>query len=92
MNWSAPKRFWTDVHVREVDGGFAVLLDERSVKTPAKAALVLPHEGLAQGVAREWAAVEEVIDPHTMRLTRAANAAIDKVSLQRAEVADMLAA
>jgi len=86
------KRFWTDVSVEDDDGGYAVALDGRRIKTPAKAALTLPSRPMAEAVAEEWAAQEDEIDPRTMPFTRSANAAIDKVRSQHAEVADMLAA
>jgi chaperone required for assembly of F1-ATPase len=62
------------------------------VRTPAKARLLLPSRALAEAIASEWAAQEKEIAPHRMPLTRAANAAIDKVRTQRAEVVAMLAA
>lgn len=89
--WKA-RRFWKQAIVEEVDQGWTVRLDGRPVKTPAKAALVVPTATLAQFIAVEWDAQGEVIDPRTMPFTRSANAAIDKVAPQRAEVADMLAA
>jgi chaperone required for assembly of F1-ATPase len=90
-NWVA-KRFWTDVNVIEIDGGFAVHLDARPVKTPAKAALVVPTRSMADAVAGEWRLVVEKIDPNVMPVTRSANASIDKVATQFGEVATMLAA
>jgi len=89
--WAA-KRFWTEVDVVPVEGGFAVQLDGRSVKTPAKSALIVPTQTLGEAVAEEWRAVETGIDPEVMPFTRSANAAIDKVSVQFDEVANMLAA
>lgn len=86
-----PRVFWKEAGVVPAEGGFAVQLDGRPVKTPAKRALVLPTEGLAQAVATEWAAQEKFVDPRGMPFTRTANAAIDKVADQHAEVADMLA-
>lgn len=86
-----PKRFWTSSTVIEADGGHTVELDGRRVKTPAKAALVLPTRAMAEAVAAEWDAQEKVVDPATMPFTRSANAAIDKVRQQHGEVADMLA-
>ena len=74
------------------DGGFAVLLDGRSIKTPAKRNLILPTRAMAQAVALEWDAQEGEINPETMPVTKTANAALDKVSIQHGEVADMLAA
>jgi len=90
-NWVA-KRFWTDVNVIEAEGGFAVHLDARPVKTPAKAALVVPTRSMADAVADEWRLVVEKIDPNVMPVTRSANASIDKVATQFNEVAAMLAA
>ena len=81
------KRFWTDVSVAEAEGGFAVVLDGRGVKTPAKSALVVPTRAFADIVAEEWRAQAETIDPTIMPATRAANAAIDKVRRQMDEVA-----
>ncbi|WP_151720596.1 ATP12 family chaperone protein [Gemmobacter serpentinus] len=86
-----PKRFWKEATVAAVEGGFAVLLDGRAVKTPAKTALILPTEGLAQLVAAEWDAQEEKVLPETMPATRTANSAIDKVQVHFSEVAEMLA-
>ncbi|SMP18989.1 ATP12 family chaperone protein [Shimia sagamensis] len=91
MSGWAKKRFWKDTTYEATEGGFKVLLDGRGVKTPAKAPLVVPTEALAQAVVAEWDAQEGEIDPTGMPVTRSVNAAIDKVSIQRAEVADMLA-
>ncbi len=86
------KRFWKRVAAVPDDAGFAVELDGRRVKTPAKAALIVPTQGMAEAIAAEWDAQQEVVNPLTMPFTRSANAAIDKVTPQHAEVADMLAA
>jgi chaperone required for assembly of F1-ATPase len=92
MSQWKPKRFWKAAQVAPVDGGFAVLLDARPVKTPAKASLILPTEGLAALVASEWEAQQGLVDPETMPATRMANSAIDKVIPQYDEVAGLLAA
>ena len=86
----AAKRFWKDTTVCEVENGFTVLLDGRNVRTPAKALLVVPTVQMAEEVRLEWDAQEGEIDPSVMPYTRGANAAIDKVSVQHSEVADML--
>lgn len=88
--WKA-KRFWEAAEVADAPEGFAVHLDGRAVKTPAKAPLIVPTRAMAQAIAEEWDAQEEHIDPNSMPVTRAANAAIDKVSHQHAEVAQMIA-
>lgn len=86
------KRFWERAEVVEEDAGFAVHLDGRPVKTPAKSLLVVPTQALADRIAGEWNAVDGQINPTTMPFTRSSNAAVDKVRQQHAEVADMLAA
>ncbi|WP_298919215.1 ATP12 family protein [uncultured Roseobacter sp.] len=88
--WKA-KRFWTSAEAVEGEGGYAITLDTKPVKTPAKKALVVPTRRLAAAIAAEWDAQQEYVDPTTMPFTRTANAALDKVALQHAEVADMLA-
>ena len=88
--WKA-RRFWKAVETVPVDGGWEVRLDDRPVRTPAKAALVLPTRSLAAAVGEEWDAVGEAIDPGAMPVTRAANSAIDKAAPQRAALIDELA-
>lgn len=86
-----PRVFWQEVTVAPVEGGHAVLLDGRPVRTPNRAALTLPSRPLADVVAAEWAAQEEVIRPAAMPATRLANSAIEKVRPVRAEVVALLA-
>lgn len=85
-------RFWKTTSVIQEENGFSIALDGRVVKTPAKALLLLPTRAMADAVASEWDAQGNKIDPANMPTTRSANAAIDKVAHQHAEVADMLAA
>lgn len=89
--WKA-KRFWKAADVVPAGAGFAVELDGRGIKTPAKTPLILPTQAMAQAVAVEWDAQEEQINPETMPVTKTANAALDKVTLQHGEVAELLAA
>ncbi|MFM2356777.1 MAG: hypothetical protein RLZZ528_2513 [Pseudomonadota bacterium] len=86
------KRFWTTARVEDADGGFAVALDTRRIRTPAKQALILPTRAMALAVAAEWDAQQGKVDPATMPVTRAANAALDKVATQFDEVAGLVAA
>lgn len=83
--WAA-KRFWKETTVTERPEGFGVALDGRAVKTPAKAALTVPTRAYAEAIAAEWDAQDGAIQPHTMPVTRSANAAIDKVARQHSEV------
>ncbi|QYX56735.1 ATPase [Roseovarius sp. SCSIO 43702] len=89
--WKA-RRFWDAATVEKADQGHTVHLDGRPVRTPAKRPLVVPTEALAREIAAEWDAQEGVIDPRAMPFTQSANAAIDKVAVQKDEVADMIAA
>jgi chaperone required for assembly of F1-ATPase len=90
-HWAA-RRFWATARAVAVPGGHGVLLDERRLRTPGKAPLLLPTAAMAAAVAAEWAAQGERIAPGTMPVTRAANSAQDRVAPQRAEVAALVAA
>lgn len=81
MSW-APKRFWTAATAQPEGGGFAVHLDGRPVRTPAKTPLLLPTESLARLIASEWDAQQGEVRPETMPATRMANSALDKVAPQ----------
>lgn len=91
MRTPLPKRFYKDVSVGQGEGGHLVLLDGRTVRTPGKAALVLPTEAAARLVADEFAAQGETIDPVSMPVLRLANAAIDGVTAEvDAVIADIV--
>ena len=78
----ALKRFWTTAEVAPTEAGFAVTLDGRRVKTPAKRDLAVPTQAIARAIAAEWQAQEERVDPLSMPCTRTANSALDKVAVQ----------
>jgi chaperone required for assembly of F1-ATPase len=84
------KRFWDAAAAVEVDGGYTVHLDGRSIKTPGKAALIVPTRVMAEAMALEWDAQDKVINPNTMPVTKSAISAVDKVAVQFDDVADML--
>jgi chaperone required for assembly of F1-ATPase len=63
--------------------GHVVLLDGRSLRTPAKAIFAVPTAALAALIAEEWEAQIEVIAPSSMPLTRLVNVAIDRMPLSR---------
>ncbi len=86
------KRFWHEVRIEPAEGGHALRLDHRPVNTPAGAPCVLPTRPLAEAVAEEWRAQGDEVNPREMRLTRAANAAIDRVMPDPAAVAGEIAA
>jgi chaperone required for assembly of F1-ATPase len=74
------KRFYKRAESRAVEGGWEIALDGRTVRTPARAKLILPTEAMAQTIAAEWFAQGDDLDPLTMPATGFANAAIDQVA------------
>jgi chaperone required for assembly of F1-ATPase len=80
MKTHLPKRFYEVASVSPVDGGYAVHLDGKPVRTPGKALLALPTERAATLVAEEFSAQGETIDPVTMPVMRLVNTAIDGVA------------
>jgi chaperone required for assembly of F1-ATPase len=85
------KRFWKDVSVEQDCGDWSITLDGRPVRTPARAGLVVPNKALAEAIAEEWRSVDGDIDPRAMPLTGLANAAIDRVAVDKQAFAQGLA-
>ncbi|WP_114227105.1 MULTISPECIES: ATP12 family chaperone protein [Sphingomonas] len=77
------KRFWKDVAVTDGADGFGITLDGRPLRTPARASLLVPTQGLADAIADEWRDSPDEVDPRAMPLTGLANAAIDRIAPQR---------
>ena len=86
-----PRRFYREVTVASVEGGFAILLDARRLKTPRAALMRLPTATLAEQVAEEWANQGEILELATMHATRLANTAIETIGATREGVADQIA-
>ena len=84
------KRFYKQAAAAPAEGGFAVQLDGRPVRTPAKVFLVVPHEALAVAIAEEWQGQGEEVDPRAMALNALACTAIDIVAPQRARIVEDL--
>ena len=80
------KRFYETATVEPQGGGFAVLLDGKGVRTPARRPLRGPSAWFAEALAAEWASQGASIDPASMPLTRLVNTAIDGVAQRMAEV------
>ncbi len=85
------KRFYEAVTIEEGEGGFAVLLDGRRMKTPARRGFCVPDRAAAQAAAAEWEAQGEFIDPATMPMTRLLNTIIDGIADDPAPVRDDVA-
>jgi chaperone required for assembly of F1-ATPase len=73
------KRFYKEAQAVAQADGWAICLDDRPVRTPARAPLAVPRWALAEEMAAEWAAQGETIDPAAMPMTGLANATIDRV-------------
>jgi chaperone required for assembly of F1-ATPase len=69
------------------ESAYAVHLDGKPVRTPARRLLAVPAAELAGALAEEWAAQGEHIEPAKMPRTRLANTIIDGVAAARGQVA-----
>ncbi|QJB70434.1 ATP12 family chaperone protein [Parasphingorhabdus halotolerans] len=85
------KRFYNKVQIASEVKGFAIQLDGRPVKTPARNLLILPTKALAGAIAAEWEAQGEDIDPATMPLTALAQGALDQVVRERERIVSRIA-
>ena len=83
-----PKRFYRQASYRAEEGGYAIFLDARPLRTPARQPIAVPTRELAAALAAEWEAQATHIDPKTMPLTRIVNSGIDGVTTRREEVAE----
>jgi chaperone required for assembly of F1-ATPase len=81
------QRFYDAAATKPEAGGYAVLLDGKVVRTPARQPLILPNQALADALAAEWQDQRTVIDPARMPLTRLANSIIDGVAASASAVA-----
>jgi chaperone required for assembly of F1-ATPase len=80
------KRFYKAVTSAAENDRFAIQLDGRPVKTPARNPLHLPTSALADAIVAEWEAQGEDIDPVTMPLTALAQGALDQVANERERI------
>ncbi|PCJ99383.1 MAG: ATP12 chaperone family protein [Zetaproteobacteria bacterium] len=77
------KRFYKLVSIEKVQDGYYILLDDRPVKTKAKAFLCAPNKNIALRLMQEWDAQTEDIIPDSMPFTQILNTQIDRVSAER---------
>jgi chaperone required for assembly of F1-ATPase len=85
------KRFYARAGVVEMPDGFSVVLDDKPIRTPSGRAVAAPSLPIAEGIAAEWQAQQEFIDPMTMPLTRLANSVVNAVVDQVDAVAEDIA-
>lgn len=86
------KRFYKQAACVTTDKGFAIELDGRPIKTPARNLMDMPTIALAEAIVEEWAAQGEDIDPVTMPLTALAQGALDQVAHERDRIVGRIAA
>lgn len=83
-----PKRLYRDVSVERLAAGkWQVRLDGKPAVTPAGNVLQLPGGDLAEAIAQEWRSQSAEMHPETMRLTRLANTATDRIKPDRRRAA-----
>jgi chaperone required for assembly of F1-ATPase len=79
MRTARRKRFYAKAGTVETPDGFAITLDDKRIRTPSGRQVVAPIRAIADAVAAEWDAQQELIDPLTMPMTRFANSVVDAV-------------
>lgn len=86
------RRFYTDVTLAQLPGGWQVMLDTRGVRTVGGAPQLLPTRPLAEALAAEWRHQGDKIDPASLPLRDMADYAIDIVSADPESTAEGLLA
>ncbi len=86
-----PRRFYSSVSVAQVNGGFAITLDTRTLRGPKGGQVILPTRALADQVAQEWAEQGETLLLAGMHATRLANTAIESIPQAREATAQSIA-
>jgi chaperone required for assembly of F1-ATPase len=87
------KRFYKDVTVSAEDNApnVYILLDGKTVKTPAKHDFTCGSLALAELAAQEWRDQSDTIDPNSMPITQLISTSIDRVSFERISIeADLI--
>ena len=80
------KRFYRESAAVAATQGFSIHLDGKPMQTPAKNALTVPSQALAEAIAAEWQSQGDAINPAALPLTRLVSTAIDRVIPRRQEV------
>ena len=80
------KKFYSNVSVKQEGPGFTVCLDGKSLKTPAKALVLVPGRELAEALAAEWRGQGDEIDLDTLEISRIVHTALDHVGQHREKI------
>lgn len=86
------RRIYRRVAVAPADGAFEIRLDDRPLRSPAKAPMPIPTAALAEAIAAEWDDQVEVVRPDTMPLTQLVSTAVDRTGPERPAVVAAIAA
>ena len=84
------KRFYKNVGIGQVDGGYTITLDDKPLNTPAGAPFIVPGATLAEAIAGEWAIQGDSVDPITMPITQFSSTALDRVQPSRSDIIEGL--
>jgi chaperone required for assembly of F1-ATPase len=84
------KRFYKLATAEARDGGFAILLDGKAIKTPGARPLAVPSPRLAEAIAEEWHSQGEQVLPSSMPMTQLASTALDRVGPERVHITQQL--
>ena len=83
-------RFYKEASIEAAEGGWAVTLDGRQMKTPELKTFLVPNKALAEHVAAEWDGQGDTVQIPTLHLTRLVNVALDRAGTQREGMVDEL--
>ena len=86
------RRFYKKVEKVKDNDGWTILLDGKSIKTPARQTLFLPTIALAENIVLEWEEQGLEIDPLTMPLTGYAYSAIDRSQPMKNQLIEQICA
>ena len=86
------KRFYEIAAATKVDGGYHITLDGKPVRTPGGETVLVQNQALADALAEEWDVQKTHIAFSTMGINQLVNSALDRGALDRAALADELAA
>ena len=86
------RRFYKKVEKVKDNDGWTILLDGKSIQTPARQTLFLPTIALAENIVLEWEEQGLEIDPLTMPLTGYAYSAIDRSQPMKNQLIEQICA
>jgi chaperone required for assembly of F1-ATPase len=85
-------RFWQTATTAPQPGGHGIFLDQKPLKKPSAAPLIVPQKPLADAIAAEWHHAPAAFGPDDLPLTRLATTATDRIAAHRATIIPQLAA